>query len=384
MNILMLSWRGPGHPHFGGAEINTLENVTAWTRAGHKVTWFTSAFLGSDEYEIVNGVRIIRRGSQNFAVHIAACRWYLFESHPKFDVVVDQFHGIPFFIPLYVRAPKLGFIHEVAREVWWLNPWPKPFNLIPGILGTSFEPVVFFLYRHVPFMTVSDSTKEDLMRLGIPGKNIHVFLSGVNLNFVPHISKKEKPPTVMFLGALSKDKGVEDAIEVFSLIHKKRASWKFLIVGVGDPKYLAILKHTCRQLRIGKYVTFIGFCQPEQKFDLLSRSHILINPSYREGWGLVNIEANAVGTPVVGYQVQGTKDSVRHEETGILVPPHRPDLMAEEVIKLIEDKRKYSRLSANSVKWSKQFSWAKYTRQSLALIEKTVKFPRSVGHHDQS
>lgn len=373
MNILMLSWRGPGHPHFGGAEINTLENVTAWAKAGHNVVWFTSSFQASSPYEVVRGVEIIRRGSQNFEVHLAAFWWYLFGAHAKFDVVVDQFHGIPFFTPLYVRGPKLGFIHEAAREVWWLNPWPKPFNLIPGLLGTILEPVIFFMYRKISFMTVSNSTKEDLMKFGIPESNIHVFLSGVNLKIPSPKDRKASQPLIMFLGALAKDKGIEDAILVFSLIHKAKPLWKFLIVGVGESKYLESLKNTCYKLGIRKHVRFIGFCKPLKKFELLSRAQVLVNPSYREGWGLVNIEANAVGTPVVGYKVQGTKDSVKHNETGILVPPHQPEMLAKEVIKLVENKKKYDRLSTNAISWSRQFSWTKFTKQSLVLIEKVMR-----------
>lgn len=384
----MLSWRGPGHPHFGGAEINTLENVTAWAKAGHKIVWFTSTFPGGKPGETVNGVEIVRRGSQNLGVHLAAFKWYLFERHPKFDVVVDQFHGIPFFTPLYVRAPKLGFIHEVANEVWWLNPWPWPFNLFAGFLGSVLEPFIFMMYRRAAFMTVSNSTKEDLMKVGIPKNNIHVFLSGVNLKIPSPLPKKGNKPIVMFLGALSKDKGIEDAIVAFSTIHKARPMWKYLIVGVGEANYLEYLKNKCGEEGIAKHVRFVGFCKPEKKFKHLASAHVLVNPSYKEGWGLVNIEANAVGTPVVGYRVQGTKDSVRHDETGVLVPLHQPEMMAKVVVELIEDRKKYQRLSANAIEWSKQFTWVKFTKQSLALVEKMafyrIKFPKFVGRRGRS
>lgn len=372
MNILMLSWRGPGHPHFGGAEINTLENVTAWTKAGHKVVWFTSIFPGGRSLETINGVEIVRRGSQNFGVHIYAFFWYLFEPHLKFDVVVDQFHGIPFFTPLYVRMPKLGFIHEVAREVWQLNPWPRPFNLIPAIFGGLLERLTFYLYRNIPFITVSNSTKSDLVEYGIPEKNISVFLSGVNLSIPSPMPAMNKVPTIMFLGGLSKDKGIEDALAAFSIISQKRPAWKLWIVGKGDQDYQRCLEGMSTNLRINHKVKFWGFVTMSKKFDLLARSRVLINPSIREGWGLVNIEANAVGTPVVGYDVPGTRDSVRHQVTGLLVPLHHPELLADKIIELLENRKRYQRLAANAIRWSKQFSWAKFTKQSLGLLEKIV------------
>lgn len=369
MNILMLSWRGPGHPHFGGAEINTLENVTAWAKAGHKVVWFTSTFPGGSSLEVINEVEIIRRGSQNFGVHIATFFWYLHEPHLKFDVVVDQFHGIPFFTPLYMRIPKLGFIHEVAQEVWWLNPWPKPFNLIPAIAGSLIEPIMFrLIYSKIPFMTVSESTRSDLVKYGIPNENVSVFLSGLILKSLKPNPSKNRIPTVIYLGALSKDKGIEDALKAFSKISRLRPQWKMWVVGKGDPIYQGYLEKMCKELKIDRNVKFWGFVSSSQKYELLARAHVLINPSVREGWGLVNIEANAMGTPVVGYDAPGTRDSVRHLETGILVPLHSFEMMAEKVIELIENPKKYKKLATNGIRWSKQFSWDKFTRQSLDLL----------------
>ena len=78
MNILILSWRGPGHPNEGGAELVTMEHAKAWVKAGHDVTVFTSSFDDAKKKENINGVEIIRKGGQVFGVHIAAFFWYKF------------------------------------------------------------------------------------------------------------------------------------------------------------------------------------------------------------------------------------------------------------------------------------------------------------------
>ena len=242
MTILMLSWRGPGHSLAAGAEQATWAHAKGWVRAGHQVTLFTSVFPNCKPRERVDGIDIIRQGIDIFGVHLSACWWYLFGSHPKFDLVVDEFHGVPFFTPLYVRVKKLGFIHEVAQKVWSLNPWPKPFNLIPAIIGKIGEPLVFkLLYRQIPFMTVSESTKQDLQHFGI--KNITVVYNGVNLpDKLPHVSK-EKVFTIIYLSALAKDKGVEDAIKAFNLINQSIPNSQFWIVGKGEPVYVKYLHH---------------------------------------------------------------------------------------------------------------------------------------------
>lgn len=368
MNILMLSWRGPGHPNAGGAEISTHEHIRGWVRAGHHVVLFTSYYQGSSKMENIDGVIIIRCGHQVFGVQLEAFWWYLFGDHPKFDIVIDQFHGIPFFTPLFVRTQKLAFIHEVAKEVWWLNSWQKPLNLIPAIIGTVFEPLVFSLfYRRIPFMTVSESTKKDLIHWGIPEDKIIVIHNGVNKPKRVSV-KKEKKKTLIFLGALSKDKGIEDAINVFSEIFKKEKDWQFWVVGKSDPQYLIKIKKLVNKLGLSQNTKFWGYISEEKKFELLAKAHILINPSVREGWGLVVIEAASVGTPTVAYDVPGLRDSIVSGKTGLLCAKKDVIEMAEKIINLLEGKKEYQRMKQNANIWSRNFSWERSVKKSLSLI----------------
>src|SRR5438105_1714009 len=97
--ILVLSWRDPRHPLAGGAEQVMHEHMKGWIAAGHTVTFFSSRFIGAKSEEDLDGVKIIRKGSQYLTCHIAAFFWYLFGKHEEFDLVVDEFHGWPFFTP---------------------------------------------------------------------------------------------------------------------------------------------------------------------------------------------------------------------------------------------------------------------------------------------
>ncbi len=362
MNILMFSWRGPNHPNAGGAEIVTFEHLKAWAAAGHNVTLFTSATPDLPRLERLDKVQIIRRGQQLVTVQLHALFWYVFGHHPKYDLVVDQFHGLPFFTPLFVPAKKLAFIHEVAKEVWWINHLRFPINYLFGAIGFFLEHLIFKLfYRRIPFFTVSQSTKDDLVNWFIPPSNIHIIPSGVIT--LPADFPKEKNPTVIFLGAVAKDKGIEDALFAFSLILKTNPQYQFWVVGKGEDKYL-------NSLRVPDNVKFWGFVNERHKFELLARAHVMLNPSVREGWGLVNIEANSVGTPVVAYDVPGCRDSIQDQVTGLLCPFKDIHCLAGSVQSLIENKSLYSRISTSAKSWSKQFTWAKSTPLSLALIDR--------------
>lgn len=370
MNILIFSWRGPGHPNAGGAEISTHEHAKGWVRAGHMVTLFTSSYLGAKKKETIDDVNIIRSGSQILEVHLNAFKWYIWGKHPKFDLVIDQFHGIPFFTPLYVRFKKLAFIHEVTKEVWSLNPWPWPFNLIPALIGTLMEPLVFKLfYKKIPFMTVSESTKKDLVDWGISGSQVTVIHNGINRHLFKSIPNKEEQKTLIYLGALAKDKGIEDALLIFSQI-KIFKNWQFWVVGRTNQMYLNLLKSQSRKLGLEGKIKFWGFVNESKKFELLAKAHIVVNPSVREGWGLVVIEAAAVGTPTAAFNVPGLRESIVKGKTGILADENIVEDLVAKIIKLLADKKEYNRICRNAMIWSKKFSWDKTVRMSLKLIER--------------
>ena len=372
MKILILNWRDIKHHNKGGAEMVTCEYAKAWVRAGHKVTWFSSASKNQKKEEIVEGIKIVRRGNELFTVHLAAFFWYLKYGRGQFNLIVDQFHGVSFLTPFYVREKKLAFIHEVTKEVWLLNPLPKPFNLLIGYFGYFIEPWIFRLYRKVLFLTVSDSTKNGLVNFGIPKKNITVIHNGIRVKKSKPFPKKEKLPTIIFLGALAKDKGIEEAIKAFGSICQKEKNFQFWVVGGGAPLYLKKLKSIVKSLRIGRKVKFWGFVSEDKKFELLARAHILINPSIREGWGLVVIEANKMGTPTVAYNSPGLRDSVVNNRTGIICKENKASELAKNIIKLVEDKKLYCRLQKGAMDWSQQFSWRKSTQKSFKLIEKVA------------
>lgn len=371
LNILILSWRGPGHPNAGGAEISSHEHAKGWVREGHKVTLFTSFFSGAKKEEIVDGVQIKRQGFEVFGVQLKAAWWYFLKKKERFDLVIDEFHGIPFFTPLYIRVKKIGFIHEVAKEVWSLNSWVKPYNLIPAFLGTTLEPLIFKLfYKNIPFMTVSDSTKEDLISWGIPSQNITIMHNGVTIPAKVRKFVKEKVPTLIFLGAISRDKGIEEALRVFSIIHKKNAKCKFWIVGKAEKNYLNYLKTFCKRLNIEQNTIFFGFVTEEKKFELLSRSHLLVNTSVREGWGLVVIEAASVGTPTIAFDVAGLKDSIVDGISGLLCKGRDINELATIIKNTLDDKNLLDKLSLNAKNWSKKFKWENSVVLSLQLIDK--------------
>jgi glycosyltransferase involved in cell wall biosynthesis len=173
---------------------------------------------------------------------------------------------------------------------------------------------------------------------------------GLKVPPLSNVKEKEANPTVVFIGRLKKAKLPHHALQTFSIIKREIRNAKMWIIGDGYFRNRLELSET-------KDVTFHGYISDENKYDLLSRAHIILVPAVREGWGLVVTEANAMGTPAIGYNVHGLRDSIRHGETGISIMEKTPAAMAKEAILLLRDSERLSNYSKNALDYSRQFSW---------------------------
>lgn len=365
MNILILNWRDPKNPKSGGAEIVTLEHAKAWIRNGNSVTWFTSKFKNSQKSEKIQGVNIVRRGSF-FTVYLYAPFFYLFSKN-KFDIVIDEIHGLPFFTPLFVRKPKIAFIHEVADEIWDYM-FPFPLNKI----GKFIEPLYFKLYKNIKFWTDAESTIEDLVIKGIKRKNCVAINCPINNKPVENFPKKEEVPTFIFVSRVVKMKGIEEVIRAFFYILREIKDARLWIVGDGDKAYVDELKETMRSFSISTKVNFFGQVNDNKKLELMKKAHLLLHASIKEGWGLVVIEAASQATPSVVYNVSGLRDSVKNGKTGIVLKENNAKELAREAINLIRNKKEYQSFQKNGILWSKSLTWEKATKKSFELIKMSL------------
>lgn len=365
MNILILNWRDIKNPKSGGAELVTFEHARAWTKTGHKVTWFTSGFFGAKSEEIIENIKIVRRGNFLTVHFLFFISYILSPKYRNFDIVIDEIHGIPFFTPLYVRVPKIAFIHEVADEIWDYM-FPFPINKF----GKFIEPLYFKLYRKVRFWTDAESTIDDLVKHGIKRKNCIAINCPAQNKPLITLPKKEKEPTFIFVSRVVKMKGIEEVTRAFFYILREVKNAHFWIVGDGEKEYVEELKETMRQYSISPRVKFFGRVTDEKKLELMNRAHILLHASVKEGWGLVIIEAASMGTPSIVYNVSGLRDSVKDGVTGVILKDNSPKEMAREAIVLLKNQRKYVSFQKNGLRWAKSLTWEKATKQSLKLLKK--------------
>jgi len=303
---------------------------------------------------------LVRRGRQS-TVHWHAFKRYRKELRLHFDAVIDEVNTIPFLTPLWADVPTYMFIHQLAKEVWWYES-----RLPMSVLGFLAEPRYLRLYRNTPTFTVSESTKADLLELGFEAP-ITVIPTG--LEPIANVdAPKAEVPTFIYVGRICPSKRVNHVIDAFAEFTANVGSGQLWLVGDGKPTYLSRLKKHVSRLGLTRQVTFLGRLAISEKHQRMARAHALIMASVREGWGLVVSEANACGTPAIVYDVPGLRDSVRNQETGLVVQPS-PAALARGMIQLWRDPALYRHLAKEALAWSSMFSFdltVKAVRQRLA------------------
>jgi glycosyltransferase involved in cell wall biosynthesis len=92
------------------------------------------------------------------------------------------------------------------------------------------------------------------------------------------------------------------------------------------------------------------------------------NSPVKEGWGLIVTEAASQGTPAVVYDIDGLRDSVRHEETGLICRRNTPEDLAKKIVEVLSDKEKYEKMRCNAWQWSKEINFEKSYRDFWETI----------------
>jgi len=368
LNILALNWEDLSNPQAGGAEVHLQEILKRIAQKGHKITLLCSGFPGCEPTEKIDEIRIIRRGSRFNFNFVAPFALRSLLRQERWDIVIEDINKIPFFSPLYHRLPLLVVIpHLFSDSVF------KEINFILGTYIYLSEKPISRLYKGFKFMVISDSTKEDLAKRGLPPDDIHVIHCGIDHTlYHPDSSVQKDPvPTVIYLGRLKKYKSIDHLLSAFSQTLKKIPEAKLVVVGEGDFKEALI--NLANRLNLGNRVEFTGFVDRREKIKRLQKAWVAVYPSFKEGWGLTNIEANACGTPVIASDVPGLKDSVAHGKTGLLFEYGDVQKLSDYLIKILSDDGYREKLRQGGLAWAKRFSWDEAATKTLELMEKVIK-----------
>ncbi len=238
-----------------------------------------------------------------------------------------------------------------------------------------------FCIEHADFTwDVSPAIKEARIKIGLLKRNSNRILYVPNGLFASQINPlpvtKRIPESIVYMGLLDSEQGVDLALEAFKLVHKKKPRAIFHIIGGTnrDPKpFIKMVK----DIGMKDSVVFYGFVPPNQKMaDIINKCYVGIatykadrNPRNQYGDSGKIRQYLACGLPIVATSIQWyTKHAI--EKGAGIEAKETPEDFARGIMKLFEDKAQYERCSKKAVELSRDNTWENSYSNAFLEMEK--------------
>jgi glycosyltransferase involved in cell wall biosynthesis len=297
--LLFVAWRDLANPRAGGSEVLVDKLAAGMAGRGDEVTLLCGGPSASRPYEVVRS-----GGTYSQFLRAPVAYWRRLRDS---DVIVEVCNGMPFLTPLWSRKPQICLVNHVHTDLWRMM-FPRPVSAAGRFLESRALP---WVHRDNLFLTVSNSTADALREIGVNDDRIRQICNGV-VQPDP-LTPRSPEPMFLALGRLTEYKRIDMLLRLWERV-RDVVGGTLVIAGDGPerPRLEAVAEKY-------KSVVFTGRVSEEEKHRLLCSAWMLLHPALIEGWGIVIAEAAIRGTPAIGFDVPGLRDSVVDGQTGILV-----------------------------------------------------------------
>ena len=306
---------------------------------------------------------------------------YLFNQIKNSDFDIIHLHGYGHFLTDY--AGILCWIFK-KKSILTVHGFPSTPEKNGGILKIIYDvysrTLGRFALAHATRITiVSRSLEEELVnKHKIDRNKISIVPNGIDLDEYKNIKEsyefREKynisrdSLLILSIGRLSWMKGFQYLIEAMPEILKQRTDAKLVIIG-NDGGYEAELKNLIKKLDLDGKVILTGFFDNPIKGKAIKDADIFVIPSIIETFGLVSLEAMAVGKPIVSTNVGGLKDILKYDKNAILINPENSHELSEAIKRLLIDENISSNLISNAIEDVKKYEWKKVSEYYINLFK---------------
>jgi glycosyltransferase involved in cell wall biosynthesis len=355
LNVLILATRDWYHPETTGGDNTMWEQARYLAWAGHSVTLVTAGYRGAPREEVVDGMKVVRLGGihtlwlRTFVYYMTRCRGH-------FDVVVAEGFGgsrIPRFAPLYVREPIITEWHQIHRDLFAAQ-YPKvlggPLNLL--------EHVTAWVHRNTLVRAGTEEWRQAFPSIGFKPENVFVLPVSIRDDW---LTASEGEPTeqqtILWLGKFRRYKCPHHAVRAMSQVTHIVPGANLVLAGRHDDRtYERSLVDLAQKLGVEGRTEFCFDLDEAEKRALMRKARIVVVTSAVEGFGLVVLEANACGLPVVASN--GVPEgAVRDGYNGLRYQFGDIDSLAAAMLRLLTDDDLYQRLSRNARAFAQGFGW---------------------------
>ncbi|MEA2628740.1 MAG: D-inositol-3-phosphate glycosyltransferase [Chloroflexota bacterium] len=215
--------------------------------------------------------------------------------------------------------------------------------------------------------------------------HVYVVAPGIDLNTFQPLDRAEARrkigygpgPLLLFVGRLERLKGVDVAIKALALLRDRaHEDLRLIVLGEdvrdGEESEKERLKAVASSLGVRDRVDFLGSVAHHELPYFYAAADALVMPSYSESFGLVALEAQACGRPVVASGVSGLRSVVRDEVSGYLIDDHDPAIYAERIGRLLADPELAQQMGRRGRLLAQRFSWTRTADRLEELFETVI------------
>lgn len=267
-------------------------------------------------------------------------------------------------------TPKAGLLSMTAGI---LAGVPIRIHTFTGLIFPAKTGFMYWLLKNMDRLTClfathiipeGEGVKRDLVLHKVTGKPLKVIGNGnvngidvdyFNVHAIPNDIKQSHSAELgilpdhfvfIFIGRLVSDKGINELVQAFNLIHQKYPHSRLLLVGNAEPELDPLLPETERLIRSHPGIITTGFQSDVRPY--LAISNALVFPSYREGFPNVPMQAGAMGLPSIVTDINGCNEIIQHEFNGLIIPPKNTDALVSAMSRLIAEPNLTDALASNA------------------------------------
>jgi len=310
---------------------------------------------------------------RNYVLNFLTSFWYawklrkLAKDCDRIHAFVESYSGVAYFLQILTGKEYVVTTHGTY-----------------GVLPFKFSLPVRWFHKKT-FLTakkvvcVSTYTATALQSYGI--YNTTVINNGItfekfNKGEVPALELRED--ILLSVGALKYRKGQHIALQAFAKIASTSPQLKYYVVGEqSDAEYFQKLKNIATDVHVENRVHFLSGISDSELLKLYKKAKVFVLPTLNkgahfEGFGLVYLEANACGLPVIGSFESGAEDAIKNGETGILVTQGDSDAVAEAIISLLSKENIWRNMSTAGLVWAKEHDWKQIIEHYVTLYKSRI------------
>lgn len=366
------------YPTFGGSGVVATELGKALANLGHKIHFIS-----------YNLPFKLNSFNENIIYH--EVDWYeypLFEYQPYESALTSKIVDVALYESLDVLHVHYAIPHAsaayMAKQILKSKKIHLPY--ITTLHGTditlvgkdpSFEPVIRFSLNNSDAITaVSKSLKKETLHTFKIDNNIEVVHNFIDFEKMQLLKKNahccladkfKHEKILMHISNFRKVKRIDDIVKTFYIVHQKIKS-KLILIGDGPEK--PYIERLVRELKLDKNVIFTG--RISEPLEILSSADIFLLPSENESFGLSALEAMAMGIPVISSNAGGITEVNINGKTGYTCDVGDVKTMANHIINLLSDERKYQEFCNNARAQSKKFDIKNILPKYLNIYQKLV------------